>query len=203
MNERSSTLIRDTGRGNRTAILNAALAAFGEKGFYGASMREVARGAGTSLSNLYNYFPAKADLLAALLRMANDELLSRIQAAVDKAGRRASDRLRAAVGAHVGFVVDHQVASLVALSEIRYLTGAARKRVVAARDSTQGLYEEIVAAGAASGEFATPYPDDAARNIVSMCAAIATWYHPEGRLSREELATQHAHYALALLQGPL
>lgn len=131
--------------------------------------------------------------------MADDELLGRIQAAVEKAGRRASDRLRAAVEAHTGFVVDHQVASPVASGEIRYLAGVARKRVVAARDSTQGRYEEIVAAGAA----ATPYPDDAARNIVSMCAAIATWYHPEGRLSREELAARHAHYALALLQGPL
>lgn len=203
MNERSSALIPDTARGNQAAILNAALTAFGEKGFYGASMREVARGAGTSLSNLYNYFPAKADLLAALLRMANDELLSRIQTAVDAAGRRSADRLRAAVEAHVGFVVDHQVASLVALSEIRYLTGAARKRVVAARDSTQGLYEEIVAAGAASGEFATPYPEDAARTVVSMCATIATWYHPDGRLSSAELAAQHGHYALALVQGSL
>jgi len=197
------TLLRDTGRGNEAAILNAALAAFGEKGFHGASMRDVARGAATSLSNLYNYFPAKSDLLAALLRMANDELLRRIETAVDGAGRRAAARLRAAVVAHVGFVVEHQVLSLVALSEIRYLTGAARTRVVAARDSTQGIYEEIVAAGVASGEFGTPYPDDAARNIVSLCSAISTWYRADGRLSTEELGEQHARYALALLEARL
>ncbi|KAA9156582.1 TetR/AcrR family transcriptional regulator [Amycolatopsis acidicola] len=202
MNERSSpTLIPDTARAGEAAILNAALEAFGDKGFYGASMRDVARGAKTSLSNLYNYFPSKSDLLAAVLRMANDELLNRIQQAVRGAGRRQADRLSAAVRAHVGFVVDHQVASLVALSEIRYLTGAARKRVVAARDSTQGIYEELVAAGATAGEFRTPYPDDAARNIVSMVSAISTWYRPGGRLSAEELGNQHARFALALLEA--
>ncbi|NKQ57695.1 TetR/AcrR family transcriptional regulator [Amycolatopsis sp. K13G38] len=204
MNERSATtLIPETARGSEAAILNAALEAFGEKGFYGASMRDVARGAKTSLSNLYNYFPAKSDLLAALLRMANDELLNRIQEAVGAAGKRPADRMSAAVRAHVRFVVEHQVASLVALSEIRYLTGAVRKRVVAARDSTQGIYEELVAEGAAAGDFLTPYPDDAARNIVSMVSAISTWYRAGGRLNAEELGGQHARYALALLEAPL
>ncbi|NKQ57025.1 TetR/AcrR family transcriptional regulator [Amycolatopsis sp. K13G38] len=200
MNSRSSTLVPETARANEAAILNAALEAFSQKGFNGASMRDVARGAGTSLSNLYNYFPSKSDLLAALLRMANDELLNRIETAVAGAGRRATDQLRAAVEAHVRFVVEHQNASLVALSEIRYLTGAARKRVVAARDRTQGLYEEIVAAGAAGGEFGTPHPEDAARNLVSMLSAISTWYSPGGRLDPDALAAQHARFSMALLE---
>lgn len=207
MNVRSSDstagLAATAARGNERAILDAALAAFGQKGFYGASMRDIATGARTSLSNLYNYFPSKSHLLAALLRMANDELLARITRAVHRAGDGAADRLAAAVRAHVGFVVDHQVASLVALGEIRYLTGDERDRVVAARDSTQAIYERIVADGAAEGEFATPFPGDAARNIVSMCAAISTWYRLGGRLSKKQLADQHARYALALLEADL
>jgi AcrR family transcriptional regulator len=205
MNDRSfsSALIPPSSRGNESAILTAALEAFGERGFYGASMRDIARLAGTSLSNLYNYFPAKSDLLAELLRRANDEQLGRTQRATDEAGHSASEQLAAAVRAYVGFVVDHQLAALVAISEVRYLAGADRERVVGARDTTQGIFEKIVADGAAADEFRTPYPDDAARNITAMCSAISTWYRPDGRLSKAELAEQHARYALALVEADI
>jgi AcrR family transcriptional regulator len=204
MNDRSpSALIADTGRRNEAAILNAALAAFGDKGFNGASMRDVARGAGTSLSNLYNYFPSKSGLLAEVLRRANDELYARVRRAVADAGDAAGPRLRDAVRAYVGFVVDHQVAAVVAISEVRYLTGSDREHLVAARDSTEAVFAEIVAQGAENGEFRTPYPADAARSIVSLCSSVSTWYRPGGRLSRGQVAEQHARYALALVEAPL
>ncbi|MPY77757.1 MAG: TetR family transcriptional regulator [Actinophytocola sp.] len=203
MNERSSVfpLIRETGRKNEAAILTAALDAFGENGFNGASMRDVATAAGTSLSNLYNYFPSKSHLLAELLRLANDEQLARVRTAVEAAGASPVARMHAAVTAFVGFVVDHTTASRVAISEIRYLSGVNRKEVVAARDSTQGIFEEIVASGVRSGDFRTPYPEDVVRSILSMCAAISTWYDPGGRLSKDALCDRHARYALALLEA--
>jgi TetR/AcrR family transcriptional regulator, cholesterol catabolism regulator len=204
MNDRSPTaLIVDTGRRNEAAILNAALAAFGDKGFNGASMRDVARGADTSLSNLYNYFSSKSGLLAEVLRRANDELYARVRQAVADAGDAAGPRLRDAVRAYVGFVVDHQVAAVVAISEVRYLTGPDRERLVAARDRTEGVFAEIVAQGADDGEFRTPYPADAARGIVSLCSSVSTWYRADGRLSRGQVAEQHARYALALVEAPL
>jgi AcrR family transcriptional regulator len=204
MNDRSpAALIADTGRGNEAAILNAALDAFGAEGFNGASMRTVAKRAGTSLSNLYNYFPSKSRLLAEVLRHANDELSARIRRAVDDAGDSAGPRMREAVRAYVGFVVDHQVAMLVSTSEVRYLGGEDRDRLIAERDETQRIFERIVTQGVEDGEFRTPYPADAARAILSTVGAIAAWYRPEGRLSRGQLAEQHARYALALLEAPL
>ncbi|GAA5164724.1 TetR/AcrR family transcriptional regulator [Pseudonocardia eucalypti] len=204
MNSRSpGSQLADTGRGNEAAILNAALAAFGAQGFNGASMREVAKGAGTSLSNLYNYFPSKSHLLAEVLRHVNAELEARLRRAVGEAGDDAASRLREAVRAYVGFVVDEQLAMLVSTAEVRYLRGEDRERLVAARDRTQSIFTEIVEQGAASGEFRTPYPLDAARAILTMISSVATWYRPDGRLSRGQLSEQHARYALALLEGPL
>jgi AcrR family transcriptional regulator len=204
MNDRSpAALIADTGRGNEAAILNAALDAFGAEGFNGASMRTVAKRAGTSLSNLYNYFPSKSRLLAEVLRHANDELSARIRRAVDDAGDSAGPRMREAVRAYVGFVVDHQVAMLVSTSEVRYLGGEDRDRLIAERDETQRIFERIITQGVEDEEFRTPYPADAARAILSTVGAIAAWYRPEGRLSRGQLAEQHARYALALLEAPL
>ncbi|MEJ2890127.1 TetR/AcrR family transcriptional regulator [Actinomycetospora aeridis] len=204
MNARSTvSLVGDTGRGHEAAILNAALEAFGAKGFHGASMRDVARGAGTSLSNLYNYFPSKSRLLAEVLRHANDELVTRLHVAVDEAGDDAVSRLREVVRAYVRFVVDHQLAMVVSTNEVRYLAGEDRERLVVDRDATQAVFEDIVAQGAASGEFRTPHPADAARTVLSALAGVAQWYRPDGRLSRGQLAEQQARYALALLESPL
>lgn len=204
MNARStSALVPDTGRGNEAAILNAALEAFGTKGFNGASMRDVARGAGTSLSNLYNYFGSKSALLAEVLRHANDELAARLRAAVTDAGDDAAPRMREAVRAYVRFIVEHQVAMVVSTNEVRYLTGDDRERLVAGRDATQAIFEEIVAQGVASGEFRTPFPADAARAVLTGLAAVSGWYRPDGRLSRGQLAEEQARYALALLEANL
>lgn len=204
VNARSTaSLVGDTGRGNEAAILNAALAAFGDKGFHGASMRDVARGAGTSLSNLYNYFPSKSRLLAEVLRHANDELVTRLHVAVDDAGDDAVSRMREAVRAYVRFVVDHQLAMVVSTNEVRYLAGEDRERLVVDRDATQAVFEQIVEQGVASGEFRTPFPADAARTVLSALAGVAQWYRPDGRLSRGQLAEQQARYALALLESPL
>jgi AcrR family transcriptional regulator len=204
MNARSpAALVADTGRGNEAAVLNAALDAFGEQGFHGASMREVAKRAGTSLSNLYNYVPSKSALLAEVLRRANAELVARLRAAVADAGDDASSRLREAVRAYVRFIVEHQVAMVVSTNEVRYLTGADRERLVAERDATQAVFEEIVAQGVAAGEFRTPYPSGAARTVLTALAAVAGWYRPDGPLSRGQLAEEQARYALALLEAPL
>lgn len=203
MNARSGALVAGTGRRNEAAILNAALESFGLKGFNGASMRDVARGAGTSLSNLYNYFPSKSGLLAAALRHANDELQRRVADAVAQAGDDAPSRLREAVRSYVGFVVDHQVAMLVSTNEVRYLDPGDRSELVADRDATQAIFERIVAQGAAEDSFRTPYPGDASRAILGSVGAIASWYRPDGPLGRGQLAEQYARYALATVEARL
>lgn len=203
MNTGSSALIPETGRGAEAAILNAALEAFGRKGFKGTAMRDIAAGAGTSLANLYNYFPSKSALLAQALRQANSQLRDRIAAAVEEAGDDAPSRMREAVRAYVRFVVEHQVVTLMSTVELRYVEPTDRESLVRERDATQEIFERIVAQGVVDGTFGTPYATDAARAVLSMVSAIATWYSPEGRLSRGELAEQHARFALALLESPL
>lgn len=171
------------------------------KGFNGTSMRDIAGAADTSLSNLYNHFSSKSDVLVALLREANDELLTRIRQGVAAAGPRATDRLSAAVAAYVAYSVERQTAAVISLTEFRYLQGEGRSEVVLARDTTEGMFRTIVLDGVASGEFRTPHPDDATRAIVSITSTVSAWYRPDGRLSLDELAQVHVRYVLALVEA--
>ena len=47
----------------RTAIMNAALKLFTERGFHGTSTAQISKEAGISAGSLFNYFPTKEDLI--------------------------------------------------------------------------------------------------------------------------------------------
>jgi AcrR family transcriptional regulator len=59
-----------TARGERTrrAILNAAAAEFGEKGFHDGSISGITRRAGCALGSFYTYFDSKDDVFRALVK---------------------------------------------------------------------------------------------------------------------------------------
>ncbi len=59
-------------RDTRTEILNAALELFADKGFYGVSIRDVARATGVGVSALYHHFPSKEELFEAVVLEVRD-----------------------------------------------------------------------------------------------------------------------------------
>ena len=77
-------------KGSLTAerILDAAEPLFAERGYEGASLREIARRAQIQQPGLYNHFASKADLYAAVL----DRALSPMAAAMQKHFRNAGPR---------------------------------------------------------------------------------------------------------------
>ena len=65
----------------RSAILQAALTVFAQKGFKDTSMQDVSRLAALSVGNIYRYFPDKLALYAAALP---PELMDELQATLDR-----------------------------------------------------------------------------------------------------------------------
>ncbi len=181
--------------------MTAALEVLAARGFHGMSMRDVASRAGMALSNLYNYYPSKATLVACLLELTNNDLLQRIRDAVDKAGTSPRDQLGAAIAAYVGFNLDQPNASVVGISEIRYLTGQERQEVITARDATEQIFKQVVSDGVRAGEFATPYPEDISRNMITMMAGMAIWYRPDGALDREAITQRQVRLCLAMVEA--
>lgn len=72
------------GQRTRQAILDAALDLFGERGFFGTTLRDVAAAVGIRESAIYNYFPGKQALFEALIDAEQDVKRERIVAALDE-----------------------------------------------------------------------------------------------------------------------
>ena len=67
----------------RAQLLAAAQRVFAENGYHAAAMDEIAEVAGVSKPVLYQHFPGKLDLYIALLESHVDELVKRVQTALD------------------------------------------------------------------------------------------------------------------------
>lgn len=192
---------RETVRGNGlAAIMRSSRDIFAERGYHGASIREIAKSAGVSLSALYYYYAGKQELLHALLEDALSDCIHGCESALAVTGDDPAARLSAFVRAVVEYRVRRQVDSLLALREIRNLEPEALERFVERRDALPRLLREIIDDGVARGVFATPFPDEAQRAVLAMCNAIAQWYQPSGDLSVTDLVERYVHLSLALVE---
>jgi AcrR family transcriptional regulator len=84
------------GQRTRQAILDAALALFAEKGYFGTCLRDVAAAVGVRESALYNYFPGKEALFEALLAADSALKSEQLSALLDEPavdGRELLERL--------------------------------------------------------------------------------------------------------------
>ncbi len=83
------------GAAKREAILDAALAVFGEVGLHGASLREIASRVGVSHQSLMHYFHTKNELLMAVLRRRDERLRQHF---ADEGGMSISELISVAEG---------------------------------------------------------------------------------------------------------
>jgi AcrR family transcriptional regulator len=95
---------------NRAAILEAALAVFGELGYDAASVRDVIRRTGLASGTFYNYFPDKAAIFRALVEQTGDEARRRVRTARANA-RSAREFVEDAYRAYFEFMVEDPATS--------------------------------------------------------------------------------------------
>jgi AcrR family transcriptional regulator len=183
------------------AIRAAAREAFAEQGYHGTSVRDIAARSGVSMAALYyHYAGGKQELLFAVLREAAEDYFVVCEQALAAASEEPAARLEALVRTTVRYRVRRRTESSLNLVELRNLEPRYRKLLDARSETATRMWAGIIADGLATGDFSTPWPDDARRAIIAMCNAIADWYRPDGPVTVGELADRYASLALTLLR---
>jgi AcrR family transcriptional regulator len=183
----------------REAITSAAREVFAERGFHGASIRDIARRAGLSLSALYHWHAGKQELLAALIEQSAQDYLRACDVALASAGGDPATRLRTAVAVTVEYRVRQRLESQIANREWRNLDPPHQRRLAGCLEPATVMWNELITAGVASGQFDCPHPDDARRTIVSACNAISQWYDPDGEIGLAELSGRYVDIAMRVV----
>jgi AcrR family transcriptional regulator len=183
----------------RQQIEDVASALFRERGYAGTSVRDIAQALNLQGGSLYAHVASKEDVLWSIVTRAADQfhaLVGPIAASADAP----PERMRAMIRAHVAVVTSSQRDATVFLHEWRLLSTERRFAIAARRDNYEALFRKVIAEGTAAGAFRAVDPKLTAAAMLSALNGIATWYRPEGALTAEQIADQHADLFLHALE---
>lgn len=176
----------------------------GTKGYEGASMRDMAAGAGVSVAALYYHFPSKRELLLEFLDEAWTVMLNRVERRLADADPAPLAQLDEVVSTLIAsYLHDEfaQLASNVALSEYSRLDPEDRAIVTVHRERLLQRVGGIIEQGVASGVFATDEPREAARAVIQLCSSLVEPF-PEMGLSMHAVIALYQRFARALANTP-
>lgn len=180
-----------------SAMLEAALEAFNEHGYHGATVRDIAGRVGVTVPALYYHHENKEAMLFSLL----DAGITHIGALCDQVAESTPDpreRFDLLVECLVRYMaVSTKLAHLDA--EIRSLSAKNRRTYSTKRARVESLLRTAVEDGIDSGAFHVADPAETVRAMLGMIQAITTWYRPGGDISLDRLVERYQSYAARLV----
>jgi TetR/AcrR family transcriptional regulator, cholesterol catabolism regulator len=169
-------------------ILEHATDVFYERGYEGASMRDLSRATGMSLAGLYYYFESKEKLLYLIQKHTFTTIIEQLRERL-KDQEDAEARVRIFILNHLEYFLANQKAMKVLSHEDDVLKNGFGAEIAAIKREyyklCRGLLEELKAESGV--EFDTRI---AVLSLFGMMNWIYTWHHPKTDADAESLARQ-------------
>lgn len=185
--------------GSRRLVLETALHLFAERGYSGTSIRDIATACGLQGPTLYSHYPSKEHVLAELVRIAHDEHLRRVRAALLESQPDPREQIAAYVRAHVRFHTDFPMLAVVGNTELHMLSPALGDPIFQVRKQAEHTLMEIAQRGIDRGVFKVPQGWLAVAAIGGMGLRVAFWFSGEAGIPAETVADCYAEFALRIL----
>jgi AcrR family transcriptional regulator len=174
----------------RELIRRAAMQAFAERGYEGASIGEIAQAAGITPAVIYDHYSSKAELQIELLERQTAELLGFVGEALQNAPEGLDERMRIGVDAFFRFVEEHSFAWRMLFRDPPSDPGVAAAYRRLDRQATVGItaFIEASAGEALEGE---DVPSQAAEMFAELLKnaqnGLASWWYEHPEVPREEI----------------
>jgi len=200
VNGRPATNRRGVGKPQRRGakkqqIVEAAARVFRQKGYDGATLRDIAREAGLLPGSLYYHIRSKEELLRHIVEQPIKDLQRQLEEVIASAAPP-GQKLAQAIAAHLRAFEAHYPSLFVYLRNVLQVDGM-RRRVQKQAKRYEEYWQQLLSQGVKSGEF----PRDLDVKVVSfallgMCNWMHHWYRQDGRLSMEEIIQQFTRLVL-------
>lgn len=170
----------------RSTILKIATAFFASRGFEATSVRTIAAQAGLSVPGMFYYFPSKEQLLFEIMAGFMDEAYKRLDEII-RSALSPIKKLEALCTFYVRIYAAHQYELTILNSEGKSLSPEHREAFIDKQriyvKAFKGILHELAEAGAIKPM------DHAVVTFIfyGMVHWTSTWYHPNGKVSPEEL----------------
>lgn len=182
-------------------ILDAAASVFAEKGYHGASTKDIADRLGIRQGSLYYYFPSKEVALEEVCLIGVDGFVSRLKAIIDQ-DLPHEDRVRRAIANHLEPLASKPNYVRVFLKERQHLDGERRQKVSRRSAEYERLFEEMLREGVTDGAIRGDLDCRlAVLAILGMCNATTDWRAREQDRPLDEIARGFADMILGGLSA--
>ncbi len=183
---------------NKDQILEAAAQIFSTKGYHAASMQDIANAVHLQKASLYHHISSKQEILLALLDMALDVLIERLEEVVAQP-LPPDEKLRQAIRTYMQTLGENRELASVLLLEYRSLKPEYLERHIPRRDRFERIWRALIEDGIRSGVFAAVCTDSAlaARALLGVMNWSIFWYRPDGPLSMQSIAADFAELFLS------
>lgn len=168
------------------SILTAAARIFAEKGYHNASIRDVARAAGVSLSGLYYYFQSKEELLYLVQENALAALTSRLESRLTEVVDPEL-KIRILIENQLTFFVSNMAEMKVLSHEADSLSGHYRRLVSARKRHLTSVAADVLRELRPANDFD---PRVATFALFGMLNWLYNWYRPERDAPIERLVDE-------------
>lgn len=180
------------------SLLAVAVEVFGERGYDGTSMDDLARAAGITKSSFYHHVKGKEELLRRSLDRALGGLFAALEAAEAGEGAAVS-RLEELLRGSVAVLVA-ELPHVTLLLRVRGNTETERSALARRREFDHRV-TTLVAAAEAEGDLRiSADPALAARLVFGLINSLTEWYRPGGELGETALADAVVELALSGLR---
>lgn len=182
----------------RRRILAGATLAFSQRGYHGASTRQIAVASGMSPAAVYIHFESKEDLFFQISEIGHVAAYDVLRSAGDLSTDPV-ERLRHAVAAFATFHAEFNAIARTVQYELRVLTGDRFRRIAAIRQDIDAYVREILRQGNETGRFAVNDIEGTTLLILSFCIDIVRWYRENAHRTPSSIGLQYSDLALKLV----
>ncbi len=171
-------------------ILRCAAVVFAEKGYEGASIRDISRKSGISLAGLYYYVASKQEILYLIQRQTFGTIVEGLEKRLRETGGP-EERLRALVQNHLDYFLQHPLEMKVLSHEDRLRDAEFRREVALLKrkyfEIAMGIFKGLRRPGGRGGNARV-----AVLSLFGMMNWVPMWYRRETDPPAEEMAEEMA-----------
>lgn len=183
---------------SRARLLEAAVSAFAEKGFYGTSTRDIAAAAGMSPAAVYVHHRSKEELLYLISRAGHERALAIVLEGMASSGDPV-EQLRRVIRDFSAHHASVPTEARIVNYELAALSPEHLKEIEAIRHRIDREIRHLIERGVAAGVFTSPDPRITAAALLSLSIDIGRWYRPGGHWTPEEIGEHYAEIALRIV----
>jgi AcrR family transcriptional regulator len=165
-------------------IMDCAAALFAKEGYPSAKMQDVATACGATKSMLYHYFPAKDDLLFAMLMEHLERVVLGIEEAIATRGQP-RDKLMALVQTYTQKSTQSRRRHMIAMQDVKYLPKTKQAPLIELQRRLTDRVSDLLR------ELNPGLPDEVYKPYTMMLIGMLNWtdmwYRPGGTMKPQEL----------------